>query len=152
MTDYENLTTVAAPAQVLFDYLAKIGNLPDYFPRMRVATPVAGGEAVYTEAELPDGRVVSGEAWFRVDREALRIEWGSQGPNDYHGELEVTPLDSECQVRVLISTARVESDEVEAGVDQTMARIKHSVETAPAEPPPQPGPSEMGATGSGRFS
>lgn len=127
MTDYTNTTQVTAPAQTLFDYLSDIHNLPEYFARMQSATPV-DGDAVHTEAELPDGQVVEGEAWFRVDREAMRLAWGSEGPNDYRGDLAVSGTDGGSQVIVTVSTARVRSDEVERGVDDTVRTIKDKVE------------------------
>src|SRR5699024_3042275 len=112
MTDYENTTDVTASPDALFDYLADIGNLPEYFARMRSATLVGQGDAVHTVAELPDGQVVEGEAWFRVDRENRRIAWGSEGPSDYHGELAVSGTDGGARVWVKVSTARVESEQV----------------------------------------
>jgi uncharacterized membrane protein len=83
MADYERSQTVEAPAGALFGFLADVGNLPRYFEQMTSAEP-AGAEAVRVTAEV-DGREQEGEAWFRVDQEAKRVEWGSEGPNDYHG-------------------------------------------------------------------
>jgi hypothetical protein len=74
MADYERAQTVEAPAGALFEFLSDVGNLPRYFERMTAAEP-AGGEAVRVRAEI-DGHVQEGEAWFRVDRDALRVEWG----------------------------------------------------------------------------
>lgn len=128
VADYENTTQVSAPADTLFDYLADIDNLPAYFARMKSARPVDGGDAVHTVAEGPDGQTVEGEAWFRVDRAALRIEWGSQGESDYSGYLDVTPAGAGSQVEVHISTARVRSDSVQDGVDETVRTIKAKVE------------------------
>lgn len=76
MTDFEHATDVQAGADALFDYLADVSNLPEYFDRMTSAAP-AEGEAVHTTALIdPDGegeRKVEGEAWFRVDDgESLR--------------------------------------------------------------------------------
>ncbi len=134
MAEYQNATEVSAPADTLFDYLSDVGNLPDYFSRMRSATP-AEGEAVRTVAEGPGGKTVEGEAWFRVDRDALRVDWGSEGPGDYSGHLQVTPTDAGSRVEVHISTDRVESDQVQQGVDETVATIKQKVEAQGAGRP-----------------
>jgi ribosome-associated toxin RatA of RatAB toxin-antitoxin module len=72
MADYERSQTVEAPAGALFEFLADVGNLPRYFEQMTAAEP-AGGEAVRVTAVV-DGREREGEAWFRVDREAKRVE------------------------------------------------------------------------------
>lgn len=134
MADYENTTEVSASPEALFDYLAEIGNLPEYMARMRSASAVSGGDAVQTVAELPDGQVVEGEAWFRVDRDARRIRWGAEGPRDYHGELAVEASGQGARVWVRISTENVESDEVQRGVDTTVETIREKVETSAGSP------------------
>ncbi len=127
MTDYTGSSRVDAPADALFDYLSDVGNLPDYFSRMRAAEP-GEGEEVHTVAEGPDGQTVEGDAWFRVDQGAKRIEWGSEGPNDYHGHLDVTEEGRSSRVEVHISTARVTSGEVDRGIEDTLAAIRRLVE------------------------
>ena len=80
MGDYRHTQDVDAPAAQLFDYLADIGNLPNYFSAMTSATP-AGDESVRFVAEV-DGDTQEGEAWFRVDRERQFLAWGSEGTSD----------------------------------------------------------------------
>ena len=129
MADYERSQTVEAPAGALFDFLADIGNLPRYFEQMTSAEP-AGGEAVRVTAEV-DGREQEGEAWFQVDREAKRVEWGSEGPNDYHGWLDVTDEGGgRSSVAVHVSTVRVEDrpDELNQGLERTLGNVKRLVE------------------------
>lgn len=132
MGDYYNTSQVAVPPAALFGYLATIENLPDYFPRMRSVERVDGGgerDTVHTSAEMPDGQIVEGEAWMEVDDERLTIQWGAEGPRDYHGRLSVTGSGGGAQVEVVISTEHVESDEVQRGVDATVANIKSLVES-----------------------
>jgi hypothetical protein len=129
MAEYEQAQTVEAPAGALFEFLAEVGNLPSYFEQMTAAEPAAG-EAVRVRAEI-DGRVQEGEAWFRVDRDAQRVEWGSEGPNDYHGWLDVTDEGGgRSTVAVHVSTARVEDrpDEINQGIDRTLGNVKRLVE------------------------
>src|SRR3954467_914748 len=106
MEDYERSTTVDAPADELFEYLSKVENLPNYMDRMTSAHNLPGDE-VEVEAKVEPGDVggggsggsgdsgseqtVGGEAWFRIDADQMKLTWGSEGPHDYHGELEVTP-------------------------------------------------------------
>jgi uncharacterized membrane protein len=129
MGDFEASTTVDADANALFDYLSQVSNLPRYFARMTSAEPGDGAE-VHTVARMPDGEQVAGDAWFTVDPDANRIEWGSEGPNDYHGSLEVSGSASGAEVRAQLHTTRVADDnaEVQQGLEETLATIKRLVE------------------------
>ncbi len=131
MGDFTGTTTVDVAPDALFDYLSDIGNLPDYFTRMTSATR-GDGEEIHTTASLPDGREVEGDAWFRVDNAAQRIEWGSEGPNDYHGHVDVTPSGDGSQVEVHLHTTRVEDgdSQVDDGIRETLANIKRQAEAS----------------------
>lgn len=129
MGDFEATTTVTAAESALFDYLSEVENLPHYFTRMTSAEP-GDGEEVHTTAPLPDGPQVEGNAWFRVDEQAHRIEWGSEGGNDYHGSLEVSDAAGDAAVAVRMHTTRVPdgNSEVQRGLEDTLATIKRLVE------------------------
>jgi uncharacterized membrane protein len=127
MTDYTRSTQVDAPPEALFAYLADVGNLPGYFARMTGAERGQGDEVEVT-AKLESGREVEGKAWFKVDEQARTISWGSEGPNDYHGRLAVTGQGGSSEVEVHVSTERVESDEIDHGLADTLASIKQKVE------------------------
>lgn len=133
MTDYQRAQQVDAPAGVLFDYLADVHNLPDYFSAMTSAEP-AGRGAVHTVAVV-NGVRREGEAWFRVDRDNRHLAWGAQGPSNYHGHLDVTGDEVTSTVTVSLTTERVESDQVEQGLADTLANIKQLVERGPAPAP-----------------
>lgn len=126
MPDYEQQTHVDAPAQALFDYLADVRHLPLYFSGMTSAEP-GDGEEVHTTAEV-NGQEAEGDAWFRVDRDGQSLAWGSEGPNDYHGRLEVEDDGDGSSVRVHLHTDRVASDEIDEGLKSTMANVKRLVE------------------------
>jgi len=49
----------------------------------------AGPDAVQVVANV-HGSTREGEAWFRVDRERLHLDWGSEGQDKYHGHLDVS--------------------------------------------------------------
>lgn len=121
MADYRSDTTVAADAGAVFDFLSDVRNLPRYFERMTSAVP-GDGDEVEVSADLGDRQVV-GQAWFRVDRDAQKLEWGSEGPNDYHGSLAVTAMDDGTHVVVTLSTARVAGPEIQQGLDDTMSTV-----------------------------
>lgn len=129
MADFTESTTIDMPAQALFDYLSEVGNLPKYFARMTSAEP-GDGEEVHTTARMPDGTEVAGEAWFRVSESSQRIEWGSEGPNDYSGYLDVTPAGDTSTVEVHIHTTRVEDQDQQIvdGLRETLGSIKQQVE------------------------
>ncbi len=122
MADYQATSELAASARRVFDYVSDVSNLPAYFDRMTSARP-GEGEAVQTTATLPDGSHVEGEAWFRVDREAMGLSWGSEGPNDYHGHLDVTGDDNRSTVTVTLSTVRAETGQIQQGLDETLANV-----------------------------
>ena len=127
MADYLASTAVSASADDLFAYLSDVHNLPKYMDRMTSAEP-AEGEAVDVTADLGNGHQVEGEAWFHVDDEARALSWGSEGPDDYSGRLHVAGDDSASTVTVTLSTERVEGEQIQAGLDRTVARIKELVE------------------------
>lgn len=131
MGNFTGHTTVTASAESVFAYLADVSNMPSYFSRMTSAR-AGDGEEVHTTAKMPDGTEVEGEAWFRVDADAHRIEWGSEGPNDYHGHVDVTSDADRSSVEVHLHTTRVEDGnaEVQDGVRETLSNIKRLVEGA----------------------
>lgn len=129
MADFQATTTVDADENALFDYLSQVSNLPHYFSRMTSAEPGDGRE-VHTTARLPDGQEVEGDAWFTVDHDARRIEWGSEGANDYHGSLDITGSATGAEVRANLHTTRVGDGDsgIERGLEDTLATIKRLVE------------------------
>ncbi|HEX8080012.1 MAG TPA: SRPBCC family protein [Jatrophihabitans sp.] len=126
MADFLTSADVAAPADELFDYLSQVENLPNYFERMTSATDNGDG-TISVSADLGD-RVVEGEAWFEVDHAARTLSWGSEGPNDYSGQLQVTG-DETSVVEVTLRTERVGGDEIQEGLEHTVAAIKLIMES-----------------------
>jgi ribosome-associated toxin RatA of RatAB toxin-antitoxin module len=119
MGSYRYAGSADLSARRVFDYLADVRNLPRYLPAMTAAEP-EGGDRVHVEAQV-DGRTEAGEAWMHVDRERWRIEWGSEGPSDYHGKLQISDEGPErCTIELDLNTARAEGEEIEAGVEQAV--------------------------------
>ena len=130
MSDYSGTTHVSLAPAALFDYLSDISNLPRYFARMTSAQK-GDGDEVLTTAKMPDGTEVEGRAYFRVDTSAQRLEWGSEGPSEYSGSLDVAADGDGSTVSVTLNTSRThEGDpEVQQGIDETLASIKSQAES-----------------------
>jgi len=126
MPDYQQTAKVAAPADALFNYLSNVQNLPKYFSRMTSAENAGHGE-VHVAANI-HGKNVEADAEFHVDRAAKKIRWSSEGPDDYHGELEVTGEGKKSQVAVKLHTKRTEREQIEGGLRETLDNIKRLVE------------------------
>jgi hypothetical protein len=134
MPDYERSEDVPAGADELFAYLSDVQNLPKYFSHMTAAEP-AQGEAVRVKAEIDEGEgehEVEGKAWFRVHRDERRLEWGSEGPNDYRGELEVTGDAGGARVAVRLHTERDDRQAIEEGLAETVENVRRLVGGAAA--------------------
>jgi uncharacterized protein YndB with AHSA1/START domain len=135
MGTYESTTTVTAAPDELFAYLSDVHNLPEYFAAMKSADPAGhaegdvppGSEAVHTVAEV-DGQRREGEAWFTTDADDRSLRWGSEGPNDYHGELRVDGSGESSQVTVRLHTEHGEGARIQEGLEATLATIKQEVE------------------------
>ena len=136
MGDYERSTTVNVPVDDLFEYLSKVENLPTYMDRMTEAHSLAGDE-VSVEARVEAGdvgsengeRTVRGEAWFRIDADNRKLEWGSEGPHDYRGELEVSGEGSTSTVTVRLHTEHDDAEGIESGIEDTLANIQRVAAT-----------------------
>jgi hypothetical protein len=127
MSTYTHTAEADIAADVLFTYLADPTNLPRYFPQMTEAEP-EGGEKVHVEAQV-HGHQVSGEAWVRPNEAERKLEWGAEGPDDYHGELqveEVAPGRSRITIS-LHSVREAEGTEVQDGLEHTVAALTQAV-------------------------
>lgn len=129
MTEYRSTRELAVDPEVAFDYLSDVEKLPRYFPRIvearstgedRVSTTaVLGGEDVGSDAAT---ETVQGEAWFRTDDATNSVEWGAEGPNDYHGSLVVTPSAVGSSVAISLHTT-AEHPGVQDGLEETLDAI-----------------------------
>ena len=131
MGDYAHTTTIRRSPDEVFTYLSDVGNLPEYFEAMQSAEP-AEGEAVYVVA-LVEGVERKGEAWFRVDADSRSVSWGSEGPNDYHGELSVEPAGDDSSVTVTLHTQNADGPGITAGLTGTLANIKKILDGSSTE-------------------
>lgn len=132
MGDYEASTTVQVSAERLFSYLSDVESLPDYLPQMTEAHRNAAGKVDVQAVIQPDGepeRTVAGEAWIEVVEDGRKLRWGAPGPHDYHGELDIdSDGDAGSVLTVRLHTDNAEGDEIDEGLEHTLAGIKRAVE------------------------
>lgn len=126
MPSYTRTTKIDVDEDTAYAYLSKAENLPEYFPRITEVNKKSGDEVETTAVIDPPGepeQTVHGTAWFKTDDEAHKVEWGSEGENHYHGELDFDPDgDAASTLRLTLST---ESDHpgIEESIDETLATI-----------------------------
>lgn len=130
MDHNEGSIDVNAPAQHLFDYLSDVRHLPQYFTAMQDAEP-AEGKAVHVVAHV-NGSREEGEAWFRVEENTKRLEWGSEGTSGYRGSLDVTGDEHTSTVTVTLHTEHGQSAHINEGIAATLSKIRDLVEKGPA--------------------
>jgi uncharacterized membrane protein len=102
-TEFEQSVMVAAPADQIFDFLADVRNVPQYLPTVRDAQPQQG-DRIRTQGQAGDHSYDS-DGHFRANQQARRLEWGSDGENEYSGWLAVQENGSQSQVTVHIHFA-----------------------------------------------
>ena len=107
----------------MFDALADVGNLPRYVPQLTAAKRL-DGDRVSVEARY-EGHTQTGEAWFRTDPNAQRIEWGSPG-SEYHGSIQVSAEGDGTLLSLSLSTAH--GDAPDSDVMGTLDAIRRLVE------------------------
>lgn len=88
MNQYEHSITINSNPKQIFKFVSEIANLPRYLPTVTHAAP-QGSERVRVQGEAAGQRYES-DGYYRVDNAHQRIEWGSDGENEYHGWLKVT--------------------------------------------------------------
>ncbi|MFI7587167.1 SRPBCC family protein [Spongisporangium articulatum] len=130
MPEYRRTTTIDADPAELFQFLSKVENLPKYFTGVTEAHPATGDE-VHVVAQPQPGEEgppekVEADATFSVDAERKALSWGSEGPHDYHGELQVTPHGDGAQVEVTLHTQH-DDDRINDGMDDTLQHVRELV-------------------------
>lgn len=87
MSEYQNSIVIQAHPDKVFDFVADINNLPKYLPTVHNASPLSQGR-IRVQGEA-GGHKYDEEGYFRADPETRKLEWGSDGENDYSGWLKV---------------------------------------------------------------
>lgn len=149
MKHHEASTTVDVAANILFDYLSDLDNLPDYLPRLAAIhrTAPTPAEAQGLEARLPkepvheevdvaattpSGETVHSEAWIDIVEENRSLRWGAPGGSDYHGELDVDFVaDGTSKLTVRLDTEHDTADAINSQLHEALETIKTRLEQAP---------------------
>jgi len=84
--EYEESRGMPADAEIVFDVLSDLDTMARWLPTAMQVEP-AGPNRVHVEGEEGD-RHYDAEGLFRAQRDQLRVEWGSEGP-DYAGWAQV---------------------------------------------------------------
>jgi ribosome-associated toxin RatA of RatAB toxin-antitoxin module len=82
---HEHTEHVAAAPDAVYAAIADVGNLPSFVPQMTAAREAGEGK-VEIDARY-EGREQHGEASFKRDDAARRIDWSSA--SGYHGWMQV---------------------------------------------------------------
>lgn len=121
--EHEHTQHVAAAPDSVFSALADVANLPHYVPQVTAAERI-DGERVRVQARY-EGHTQVGEAWFRSDASARRIEWGSPD-SGYHGWIQVDPDNQGSRLTLFLATSR--GDAPDSEVMGTLDAIRRLVE------------------------
>jgi carbon monoxide dehydrogenase subunit G len=113
---------VAAPPDRLFAALANPDNLARFVPQL---TSVQHGEGDRVEVEARyEGRTQRGEAFFRTDEAARRLEWGTQ--SGYRGWMQIAEDGEGSMLTLGLQTTRV--DHADHDVGATLDAIRRLAE------------------------
>ncbi len=154
MKSYRRSQTIDAPADQVFAFVSEIGNLPKYLPPVTSAES-AGGDQLRIRVEIPEHGGEDGQGYFRVQKAARRMEWGSNMGRDYAGNLTVTPQGADrCEVAVEIQfgprsvggqmeqrAGKQQAEETtEDALGRTLESIRRQIEGDGGKLPPNPPP------------
>jgi hypothetical protein len=87
MSEYEHSATIQSSGQEVFDFVSNVSNLPLYLPTVQKAMS-QGDDRVRVQGQAGD-RQYDSDGYYHVDKGRKRMEWGSDGENQYRGWLEV---------------------------------------------------------------
>ncbi|MFO7276396.1 MAG: SRPBCC family protein [Pseudomonadota bacterium] len=152
MSEYEHAVTVRAPADKVFEFVSNVENLPHYLPTVDSAEPQPG-ERVRVRGRV-QGRSYDSDGYYRVNAAKRRMEWGSDGENQYRGWLTVEGDGATSNVRVHLSFEprpdQIQQFErqtgdadrtIQQGLEEALQRIQMLFETAASRSQPGAQPS-----------
>jgi hypothetical protein len=120
---HEHTEHIAAPADAVYAAISDVANLPRFVPQLTGARPV-DGDHVEVAARY-GGREQHGQASFRTDANARRIEWGT--PSGYHGWMQVETDGDGSRLTLFLNTQH--GSEREHDVSATLDAIRMLVES-----------------------
>lgn len=96
MADYSTDIIVKAPADAVFRFISDVQNMPKYLPTVSAAQKQSA-DRVAVEGDA-NGHHYKSDGWFKVDEAGRAVRWGSDGENDYHGEMRVADADGGARI------------------------------------------------------
>lgn len=103
-TDFEQSISVNASADRIFEYLSDVRNVPEYLPTVKKADRQAD-DRIHTQGQVGE-HTYDADGHFNIDRQRQKIEWGSDGENEYGGWMEVNDSgNNQAEVKVHIHYA-----------------------------------------------
>ena len=130
MAEYEQTIVVKASPDAVFDFIADIRNMPRYLPTTHHAEAQGTGR-VRVQGEVR-GRTYDSDGWLRLDRTEHRMEWGSDGENQYSGWMEIEGDAAESLLTVHLSFVpkRHQEMQMEQQTGDTDTTIQQGLEAA----------------------
>jgi ribosome-associated toxin RatA of RatAB toxin-antitoxin module len=122
--DHEQTTRIPVAPDRLFRTIADVGNLSRFVPPLR-SVRRTDAEHVEVDAQY-EGHEQHGQAWFRTDDAARRVEWGSEG-QPYRGWMQVEPDGEGSRLTLHVTTERLTSEhlgEVKAYAASTIESLR----------------------------
>ena len=102
--EHESSMTIPVAPDRLCAAISEVGNLSRLIPPLR-SVRRTDSDHVAVDAEY-EGHDQHGEAWFRTDADARRVEWGSDA-HPYRGWMQVEPDGEGSKLTLHLSTAHV---------------------------------------------
>jgi ribosome-associated toxin RatA of RatAB toxin-antitoxin module len=122
--EHEQTTRLPVPPDRLYRTIADIGNLTRFVPPLR---SVRRTDADHVEVDAQyEGHEQHGQAWFRTDDAAQRVEWGSEG-QPYRGWMQVEADGDGSRLTLHLTTERLTSEhlgEVKGYVASTIESLR----------------------------
>lgn len=129
MPDFEGSGTIATSPDRLFNYLADVRHLPDYFPKA-LSAKARNGEDLAIILDL-DGEATEVHAWYRVEEKRRMLQWGIPAAG-FQGWLAVIPNPTGCELTVSVQRPTDDdADEIDyefGGMDSTDAEIRDTID------------------------
>ena len=122
--EHEQTTRIPVDPDRLYRTIADIGSLSRFIPPLQ---SVRRTDADHVEVDARyEGHQQHGQAWFRTDDAARRVEWGAEG-QPYNGWMQVEPADDGAQLTVHVTSGRLPEEylgEVRAYVASTVESLR----------------------------
>ena len=141
MSEFTTQIEINAPADDVFSYVTDISRMPEYMPTLQDASAVGDGK-IRMKGEVK-GHSYDRTGWFQTHEFNRTMLWGSDGDNQYSGDLEVVDQHgtSVLHINLMFGALPDMSDEdrkkleahapqIQQGLDESAAGIKKACEAA----------------------